>query len=143
MKNIQLQFNERHLSFAFSLLSQYTIERYFDTVLSIKTAVKANANPDAILTVQVPVEAVKEIYTAQSNLPEGYAKTINEEMEAVLLPQLVAASNAEQAELAASSTPETVDLSVSMLLQDLQTFNADKVALLNENIAKALASLKR
>lgn len=149
MKTVQIQMTERHLAFAYDLVKDMPVDRYLSTAVSIKNAVKANTDPNALLTVEIETDIIGQVYRKQSALSEGYAATINAEMEAALIPQLMqyAAQEADEQAVAIAAAgpdeePAVVDMSVTSILNQLIELNQSNAVQLESTISASLQKLK-
>ena len=158
MQKVNIQMTERHLAYCYDLVKNQPVDTFLSTATSIKNAVKANTDPAALLTVEIEVPIIETIYRKASQLPEGYATNINNEIKEVLIPQLMQYAQAEgtaQAEAQATAaaanegkpeeewvSPEYVDMSVTNILTAIQAFTQATFAQLDNTIAAALQKLK-
>ena len=91
-----IQLKEKHLCYALHLIQTEQIFSYLDTALPVIDAIKANeGGENAVLSVDVPVDKILDVYRRAGLLPEVFSQSINQAIKAELMPQLIAYAEAD------------------------------------------------
>lgn len=117
---MQLTISQRHICFINRFATSYTLKRKFENAL---LADPSNTSP---LTINTSKAEYMDVYQGISSQPEGYYAKINRQVEAEILPQL----------MAVMGNPEHADYAeVSELLAQLTEVQAARAQVVEELIA--------
>lgn len=93
---IQIQLKARHFYFISYYLRNASIIQYISLVNRIKDSLQGNQDMEQSFSVSTTADELIMIYKILTMLPEGQANALNDEMSALLLPQITNGVMAEQ-----------------------------------------------
>lgn len=93
---IQIQLKAKHFYFIAYHLRNASIVQYISLVNRIKDALKGNTDIEQLFSVDATSYEVIVIYRILTALPEGQANALNDEMSALLEPQILNGAMQEQ-----------------------------------------------
>lgn len=114
-----INFKNRFIFFA---LAQIWGELNYKFKAHVNEIVSQNPEEDFVQTIEVPEDILIRIYEANSKQPQGIAKYINVEMQAELVPQLIASSNIEAVKRGEENPNEASRILIAC--QGIDTLNA-------------------
>lgn len=85
---ITITLKAKHFYYITYYLKNASIEKYFNLIIKIKTALFANNDNEATFSVNVEVSEVLDIFRILTFLPEGQFNKINSEMDDLLASQI-------------------------------------------------------
>lgn len=88
----------------------------------VNEIVTLNPEEDFVQAIEVPEDILIMIYEANSKQPQGIAKYINVEMQAELVPQLIASSNIQAVQAGTENPNEAARILIAC--QGIDTLNA-------------------
>lgn len=133
---IQIQLKAKHFYFISYHLRNASIVQYISLVNRMKEKLQGNSNPDTLFLVDATSKEVIAIYNILTSLPEGQANSFNDEMSALLEPQILAGVIQEQTNGivpdAEGNLPENAYW--QMIGNGIQTTRTNNIAMRNEAI---------
>lgn len=116
---MKINFKNRHIYFA---LANIWNNLHYKFKNQINELVTANPDDEFMQEFEAPEAVIIQIYRENAKHPQGIAKYINVEMQAALVPQLMAAANMEAVQAETEAPNEA--MRILMACQGIDTLNA-------------------